>query len=153
MNGTAVEATNRVLREDLRFSRGIERSVKRASDLVVVRLGMDWDGIPAGTPICLPSPADVACALRQVPSGMVQGIEGLMGMLRLESGAEPSRRVVAACLARIAKEVWEGLIAGGNLRDLPPIWRVVAPGTTLARRCGLPDAWLAVLRSRESHLA
>jgi len=153
MNGTAHLETLPLERHQWLFSPGHrDRRSSMRSD-IYVRLRVEWDEIPAGTPIWMPSPEDVACALRQVPSGAVHGFDTLNAFLRRESGAEPSPRVVGACLARIASEVWEGLISGANLRDLPPIWRVVAPGTTLAQRCGLPDAWLAVLRSRESHLA
>jgi hypothetical protein len=101
----------------------------------VVVTDADFAGIRKGSRLLIASPEILARYLMKIPSGETRGIVRLRNELARRHNADATCPVTTAIYLRvIAEAAWEALCSGVDRNDVPPFWRVIDPGTPIARR-------------------
>ena len=110
----------------------------------VVILEKPWGGMAAGDSMYISSPMELDAAIRLLPPGEVMSIADLRNQLADEHGCAGTCHLTTSMFIRIAAEAArEKLDAGASPSDVTPFWRVIVPGSPLAKKMLLDDAWLA----------
>ncbi|MFY8051256.1 MAG: hypothetical protein ACOVP2_01450 [Armatimonadaceae bacterium] len=110
----------------------------------VVILEKAWGGMSAGDRMYISSPLEVDAAIRRLPPGKVISLADFRHILADHHGCAGTCHLTTSIFIRIAAEAArEQLDAGASLADVTPFWRVVVPGSPLAKKMLLDDAWLA----------
>ena len=115
-----------------------------------VMLSTDFAGIASGTMMHIASPGEIANYCQRVPSGETRSIERMRHELARAAGAQATCPVTTAMYLRIVAEAALMDMADGKPTDsVVPFWRVVAPGSRIARRLSCDDAFIAQLVAAE----
>lgn len=123
----------------------IQKSPKR------VRLDADFAGVPAGSMLCVGTPQIVDDYVKRIPCGETRTIQRLRRELARRNDCDAMCPVSTAIFLRmVAEAAWEDLSAGAGLDAVTPFWRVVEPGSTLAKKLPMDDAWLQAQRDAEA---
>lgn len=110
----------------------------------IVILEKAWGGMLAGDKMYISSPRELDAVIRLLPSGEVMSIAELRHLLADEHGCAGTCHLTTSMFIRIAAEAArEQLDAGASPADVTPFWRVVAPGSPLAKKMLVDDVWLA----------
>ena len=120
----------------------------------VVILEKAWGGMSAGDKMYISSPLELDAAIRLLPPGEVMSIAELRHKVADDHGCAGTCHLTTSMFIRIAAEAArEQLDAGASPADVPPFWRVVAPGSPLAKKMLVDDAWLAerLAEERSNH--
>jgi hypothetical protein len=115
-----------------------------------VTLDADFAGIPAGSTLFVGTPQILQTYIRKIPSGETRTIQ------RLRRDIARANRCAAMCpvstaifLRILAEAAWDELQAGKDVHEITPFWRVIEPGSVLARKLRATDAWLRNQRQAE----
>lgn len=109
----------------------------------VVTLEKAWGGMSAGDSMYISSPLEVDAAIRRLPPGKVIALADFRHILADHHGCAGTCHLTTSIFIRIAAEAArEQLDAGASLADVTPFWRVVAPGSPLAKKMLIDDVWL-----------
>jgi len=115
-----------------------------------VTLDADFAGIPAGSTLFVGTPQILQTYIRKVPSGETRTIQ------RLRRDIARANRCAAMCpvstsifLRILAEAAWDDLDAGKRVQDVTPFWRVIEPGSAIAKKLRATDAWLNKQRHSE----
>ncbi len=123
----------------------IRKSPKR------VRLDADFAGVPAGSMLFVGTPQIVDDYVRRIPHGETRTIQRLRRELARRNDCDAMCPVSTAIFLRmVAEAAWEDLSAGAGLEVVTPFWRVVEPGSTLAKKLPMEGAWIQAQRDAES---
>ena len=120
----------------------------------VVILEKAWGGMSAGDKMYISSPLELDAAIRLLPPGEVMSIAELRHKVADDHGCAGTCHLTTSMFIRIAAEAArEQLDAGASPADVTPFWRVVAPGSPLAKKMLVDDAWLAerLAEERSNH--
>jgi hypothetical protein len=117
----------------------------------IARLDRDFAGVPAGSRLLISCPHEVEAYLRQhVPAGETRAIQQMRRDLAKLHGADAACPVSTSIFLRIVAEAaWDQIEAGTPVRDVAPFWRVVEPGSPLARKLRMGSDWIAHQRDME----
>jgi hypothetical protein len=117
-----------------------------------VKLETDFAGIKAGTMLFVGTPAIIETYIRKIPSGETRTIERMRRELAHANKCEAMCPVSTAIFIRmLAEAAWDELEAGALPTAVTPFWRVVEPGTAIAKRLRADGLWIA--RQREAEAA
>jgi hypothetical protein len=115
------------------------------------KLDFDFAGIKSGMTMLISSPVEVAAYVANIPAGSTRTVEQLRADLAKAHKVDATCPVSTAIFLRVASEAaFEDLQAGSGLDAITPFWRVVAPGSVLARKLACGDDFLIAQRERES---
>ena len=115
-----------------------------------VTLHTDFAGIKAGTVMYVASPGTIANYLARIPRGETRAIERMRNELARRNGAQSTCPVSTAIYLRIVAEVsLADLGEGKPFEHVVPFWRVIEPGSKIAKRLSCDDAMIAHLRALE----
>jgi hypothetical protein len=116
-----------------------------------VTLDADFAGIPAGSTLFVGTPQILQTYIRKIPSGETRTIQ------RLRRDIARANRCAAMCpvstsifLRILAEAAWDDLHAGKDVSDVTPFWRVIEPGSAIAKKLRATDAWLRKQRQTEA---
>jgi hypothetical protein len=116
-------------------------------------LDTDFAGIKAGSTIYIATPGIIANYIAAIPRGEVRTIVRLRNELARQHGASATCLVTTAIFLRIVCEAaWNDLGDGAAIDTVVPFWRVVEPGSPVAKRLRCDSAWIKAMRENE-HLA
>jgi hypothetical protein len=123
----------------------------RAKPPKTVVTDKDFAGIPAGSRLLISSPEEVDYYLRHcVPSGTTKPVQQMRRELAAIHGVDATCPVSTAIFLRVVAEVaWEEIEAGAAASEVAPFWRVVEPGSPLAKKLRAGSAWIAEQRAAE----
>lgn len=122
-----------------------ERAPKR------VRLETDFAGIKAGNMLFVGTPAILEDYIRAVPRGEVRTIERMRREIARRHRCDAMCPVSTAIFLRmVAEAAWEQVESGKDLDGVVPFWRVVEPGSTLAKKLRADSRWIALQREAEA---
>lgn len=108
-----------------------------------VVLEKNFAGIPQGSILYVATPEIVAAYIRKLPAGTRRSVEQMRGDLAKRNKADATCPVSTAIFIRSVAEVSLRQMAEGASADaVVPFWRVVAPGTPIAKRLDLDTDWL-----------
>jgi hypothetical protein len=117
--------------------------VAKAKPAHVVVTESDFAGIRAGSRLLIASPEILVRYLLQIPPGEVRTIPRLRNELARRHRADATCPVTTAIYLRaVAEAAWEDLQAGAPRDAVPPFWRVIEPGSPIARRLSCGNAVL-----------
>ena len=116
-----------------------------------VVLEKDFAGVPAGARLLISCPLEVEHYLRtQVPPGETRAIQQMRRELARLHSAEAACPVSTAIFLRtVAEAAWDQIEAGTPAAQVAPFWRVVEPGTPLAKKLRAGSDWIAQQRAAE----
>lgn len=115
-----------------------------------VTLEADFAGLPAGTRMFVATPRIVEDHLRRIPPGESRTLQAFRDDIARAHGCEAACPVSTAVFVRMVAEAgWEDIVAGSPATEVAPFWRVVAPGSAIARRLAADDEWIAAQRAAE----
>jgi hypothetical protein len=116
-----------------------------------VMLHADFAGIRSGTLMHIGTPGTIAAYIARIPSGETRSIERLRNELARKHGATATCPVTTAIYLRIVAEVALAELAAGVPREeVVPFWRVIEPGSKIARRLTCDADFVAELRATEA---
>jgi hypothetical protein len=120
-----------------------------------VRLDKDFAGVPAGSKLLISCPIEVEDYLRTgVPPGETRSIQQMRRELAARHGADAACPVSTAIFLRtVAEAAWDRLEAGAPTAEVAPFWRVVEPGSPLAKKLRAGSDWIAQQRAAEQAVA
>ncbi len=107
----------------------------------IERLPRRYAGLSAGSTIVIASPQEISAYFRSVPKGRTRTINQLRDTLAKRHGADAACPMTTGIFCRIAAEAaLETIQHGAKWNQVPPFWRVIDPGSPLAKKlsCG-PD--------------
>lgn len=115
-----------------------------------VTLDADFAGIPAGSTLFVGTPKILQTYIHKIPSGETRTIQ------RLRRDIARANRCAAMCpvstsifLRILAEAAWDDLHAGKGVDEITPFWRVIEPGSAIAKKLRATDAWLRDQRQAE----
>jgi hypothetical protein len=115
-----------------------------------VTLDADFAGIPAGSTLFVGTPQILQAYIHKIPVGTTRTIQ------RLRRDIARANRCAAMCpvstaifLRILAEAAWDELHAGKGVHEVTPFWRVIEPGSVIARKLRATDAWLRSQREAE----
>ena len=116
-----------------------------------VRLDKDFAGIPAGALLLISCPLEVEDYLRtRVPPGETRAVQQMRRELAALHGADAACPVSTAIFLRtVAEAAWDEIEAGTPASQVAPFWRVVEPGSPLAKKLRAGSDWIAQQRAAE----
>jgi hypothetical protein len=116
-----------------------------------VILAQAFAGVPAGARLLIASPQTIDAYLRQhLPPGTTQAMQQMRRNLAREADADDTCPVSTAIFLRtVAEHAWDQLEAGASLHNVAPFWRVVDPGSPLAKKLRPGSAWIEQQRAAE----
>ncbi len=107
-----------------------------------------FGGMPAGTPMLIPTPKLVDTAVRQLPAGKLGDIKEFRAELGRAHGAEFACPLTTGIFLRIVAEAaFEEEQQGAT--DVTPVWRIIDPKSPLAKKLTSGEGWLAQHRKVE----
>lgn len=116
-----------------------------------VTLEADFAGIPAGSTLFVGTPQILQTYIRKIPSGETRTIQ------RLRRDIARANRCAAMCpvstsifLRILAEAAWDDIHAGKSVHDVTPFWRVIEPGSAIAKKLRATETWLRDQRQAEA---
>lgn len=108
-----------------------------------VVLESPFAGLPKGTVLFVGTPALLARYIASIPRGETRSLQRLHRDIARKHRCEAMCPVSTAIFLRLIAEVaWDEIRSGRSPEDVTPFWRVIAPGSRIARRLRAPTAWL-----------
>ena len=125
-----------------------KRNSSRVPEVKILRT--DFAGLRRGTSMVVSSPAEIDAYIREIPYGTACAVADLRKALAARHGADAACPASTAIFLRIVAEAaWEALEVGAELQHVTPFWRVIEPGSKLARRLSVDAAFLSERRLQE----
>jgi hypothetical protein len=123
------------------------RNVKR------VLLEAPFAGVPAGAMLFVGTPDVVASYIKKIPHGETRTIERMRREIARKNECDAMCPVSTAIFLRmVAEGTWDDIESGKALDAVVPFWRVIEPGSTIAKKLRTDSAWLAHQRALETTL-
>jgi hypothetical protein len=117
----------------------------------IVELQSDFTGIPPGARLFIASPRLIDETIAAIPRGQVKDPIALRAELAAAHGADATCPVSTAIFLRVVAEAaLERLATGASPTDITPFWRVIAPGSKIAKKLTCDDRFLSLQRELEA---
>jgi hypothetical protein len=114
-------------------------------------LHTDFAGIKAGAAMYIGSPGVLANYIARIPPGETRTIERMRNELARRNDAAATCPVTTAIYLKVVAEVaLDDLNKGKPPEGVVPFWRVIEPGSKIARRLSCDDSMIAHLRTMEA---
>ncbi len=124
------------------------RNVKR------VLLDAPFAGVPAGATLFVGTPDVIANYVKRIPRGETRTIERMRRDIARNNDCDAMCPVSTAIFLRLVAEgAWDQLQDGKTPDEVVPFWRIVEPGSTIAKKLRADGAWLTQQREIESSTA
>jgi hypothetical protein len=116
-----------------------------------VRLDKAFAGIPAGAMLFVATPQIVQRYVGKIPFGETRTIERMRRELARKQQCDAACPVSTTIFLRmVAESAWEQLQSGAKADSVAPFWRVIEPGSAIAKRLTADSAWLKRRQEMES---
>jgi len=107
-------------------------------------------GLVAGQKMLIPTLADIEVALPRLSRGAVTSEKAFRALVAEPFGADGCCTFATnKALREITERACAQLAAGVSEADVPPFWRVVTPGSTIAKRLHLDAVSLSELLQQD----
>ena len=117
-----------------------------------VTLDKDFAGVPAGARLLISCPQEIEDFLRtHTQPGDTLAIQELRRRLARVHGADAACPVSTSIFLRTVSEAaWDDIEQGASASKVAPFWRVVEPGSPLARKLRCGSDWIVHQRAAEA---
>lgn len=117
---------------------------------VVKNIDFAFSDIPENSVMLISTPADIAEYVSSIPKGKAVSVKQLRHELARRNKAEYTCPVTTGIFLRIVAEAaWEEYQQRGSLRGITPFWRVIEPGSSLAKKLSFGTAFISDQRRKE----
>ncbi len=124
---------------------------RQAKPPKTVTLHSDFAGVKAGSVMYIGSPGVIANYVARIPPGETRTIVRLRNELARRNNATATCPVTTAIYLKVVAEVaLDDLNSGKAADSVVPFWRIIEPGSKLARRLSCDDRMIEELRAMES---
>lgn len=131
-----------------------QEKLQQPKEAKVVVLEKPWGGMAAGDSMYISTPQEVDSLVRQLPAGKVTTVADFRLLLAAKHGCAGTCHLTTSIFLRMSAEAArEALLEGVGIEDVIPFWRVIAPGSPLAKKMLLDDVWLAERLAEERVIA
>jgi hypothetical protein len=117
-----------------------------------VTLDKAFAGVPAGARLLISCPQEIEAFLRtHTRPGDTLSIQELRRRLAQAHGADAACPVSTSIFLRTVSETaWDDIEPGATASAIAPFWRVVEPGSPLARKLRCGSDWIVHQRAAEA---
>lgn len=116
-----------------------------------VRLDAAFAGIPAGAMLFVGTPDVVNHYIEKIPRGETRSIERMRRDIARNHRCDAMCPVSTAIFLRmVAERAWDEMQSGAPVERVTPFWRVIEPGSTIAKKLRADSAWLSHQRALEA---
>jgi hypothetical protein len=116
----------------------------------VKRLDKSFADLKEGSDMLISTPVEIAQHLRRIPKGKTKTVLQLRQELAKKHKADGTCPLTTGIFLRIASEAaLEQIGAGAAPDDVTPFWRVVEPGSKLAKKLSCGDDFIESMRAAE----
>ena len=120
-----------------------QEKLQQPKEAKVVVLEKPWGGMAAGDSMYISTPQEVDSVVRQLPPGKLTPVADFRLLLAEMHWCAGTCHLTTSIFLRISAEAArEALLGGDAIENVTPFWRVIAPGSPLARKMELSDTWL-----------
>jgi hypothetical protein len=117
----------------------------------VKRLDKSFADLKEGTDMLISTPVEIDQQLRRIPKGKTKTVLQLRQELAKKHEADGTCPLTTGIFLRIASEAaLEQMGAGAAPDDVTPFWRVVEPGSKLAKKLSCGDDFIESMRASEA---
>lgn len=108
-------------------------------------------GIEAGSILYVATPDIVADYVRKIPPGTTRSIPRMRRDLAKKNKADATCPVSTAIFLRSVAEIsLKAMAEGAQAAEVTPFWRIVEPGSPIAKRLALDEDWILGQRAMET---
>lgn len=127
------------------------RRFDKAGPPKTIVLHTDFAGIKAGTVMFIGAPSAIANYIARIPAGETRSVERLRNELAHRNAAQATGPITTAFYLKVVAEVALDDLRVGRAQDnVIPFWRVIDPGSQIARRLSCEENLIADLRAMEA---
>jgi hypothetical protein len=127
----------------------LEQKMHRPIQAEVKVLDRAFGGMEAGQLMLISTPRDIEAAIQLIPEKSFISVSQLRRQLSIAKGADGTCPLTTGIFLRIVAEyAFECYLNGKEVRDLPPVWRVIDITSPLAKK--LPLGLLVLIREQQS---
>jgi hypothetical protein len=117
---------------------------------ILKRIDFDFADIPANSNMYISTPLLIEKYIQQIPEGRAVSVQTMRKDLAIDNNAEYTCPVTTGIFLRIVAEAaWEQYQQGKKLKEITPFWRVVEPGSALAKKLSCGEEFLVSQRKKE----
>ncbi len=117
---------------------------------VVKHLEAKFGDIPAGSDMLIPTPQMVDEYIRQIPEGITTSVVTMRKDLAAAQHADHSCPLVTGIFLRIVAEAaYEQYQQAQTIEEITPFWRIIEPGSALAKKLSFGADFIAAQRLKE----
>jgi hypothetical protein len=121
-----------------------------AKDAKVQVLDIAFGGLDPGQKLYIATPKLVDAYIRAIPAGQTRSVVQMRQEMARKAKAHGTCPLTSGIFTRIAAEAaWDEIEAGKPLNEVTPFWRIVEPGSALAKKLRCGEAWLKMQREAE----
>lgn len=114
------------------------------------RIDFSFSDIPAGSVMFIATPQLVDAYIRQIPKGKQVSVKTLRNDLAKAHQADATCPLTTGIFLRIAAEAsYEKYRQTKSIRGITPFWRVIEPGSPLAKKLSCGPRFIAERRKAE----
>jgi hypothetical protein len=107
-------------------------------------------GIAAGSILYVATPDIVADYVRKIPAGQTRSIPQMRRDLAKKNKADATCPVSTAIFLRSVAEIsLKQMAEGAGASEVTPFWRIVDPGSPIAKRMALEADWIEAQRAMD----
>lgn len=116
----------------------------------VKRTDVDFADIPANSQMLIATPQIIENYVQQIPKGKTVTVQTMRKDLALEHRAEYTCPVTTGIFLRIVAEAnYEKYQQSGSLKNITPFWRIIEPGSPLAKKLSFGQDFIISQRKAE----
>jgi hypothetical protein len=107
-------------------------------------------GIPAGGTLFMPTPQLVKQFMDAISPGQSMTLGQMRQQLAQAHEADGSCPLATSMAARIVAEAaWEEIAAGQGSKQVTPFWRMIEPGSSIAKKLACGSEFIETMRQQE----
>ncbi len=126
------------------------KRMRSAKPAKTVTLHADFGGVKAGTVMFIATPEIIASYIAAIPPGETRSVPRLRNELARRYKAQATCPVTTAIYLRVVAEAaLTDLAEGAEAAGVTPFWRVIDPGSPIARRLTCGDDFIHHQRALE----
>jgi hypothetical protein len=116
----------------------------------VKKLNYTYGGMKPGDNMLISSPEEIDAYIRAIPFGETRSVDAMRKDLAKKHGADGTCPLTTGIFTRIVAEVAiEDMVKGKSAKEVTPFWRVVVPGSPLAKKLTCGESMVVELRAQE----
>ncbi len=129
--------------------KSLQEKFDARKDAEIVTIDKPMPGLETGSKLLISTPAEIDAWVRAIPAGETRTVADLRRDLAQRHGADSTCALTTGIFLRIVSELALERLAAGE-PEVTPFWRIVEPGSTLAKKLLNGPAFISTRRALEA---